>query len=300
MILVDEAPELVCRFRVDGLLRYVNTALADLLCRSADDLVGRSLLELVPGGLRTDVEAALARTGALADGQPLVVNEFGLVDGHGRLRWFEWTDRGLFDQAGRLVEVVSVGTDITDRRMEEDELAFVADHDALTGLLNQKALLRAVRREVSDPTARRPLAALYVDLDDFGALNDFYGHTTGDRVLEEAAERLLSVFRRADTVARIHDDEFVAVSRLVHRDEMVLLERRVADALAAPMVGLGQLRLSASLGWALHEPAMTADELINAAASEMFDHKRRQRLRCRLHYQPNHQPNHQPNAQPTA
>ncbi|MGH1502853.1 MAG: diguanylate cyclase domain-containing protein [Acidimicrobiales bacterium] len=286
MILVEETQELVCRFRCDGLLRYVNTALADLLCRSADDLVGRSLLELVPATLRSDVEATIARTASLADGQSLVVNEFGLVDGHGRLRWFEWTDRGLFDQSGRLVEVVSVGTDITDRRMAADEEAFVTDHDALTGLLNKNALLRAVRREVSDQTARRPLAALYVDLDDFGALNDFYGHTTGDRVLEEAAERLQSVFRRADTVGRIHDDEFVAVSRLVHRDEMVLLERRVADALAAPMVGLGQLRLSASLGWALHGPTMSADELINAAAAEMFEHKRHQRLRCRLHYQP--------------
>ncbi|HEV7163468.1 MAG TPA: EAL domain-containing protein [Solirubrobacteraceae bacterium] len=137
----------------------------------------------------------------------------------------------------------------------QHELAFLATHDALTGLPNRTLILDRVDQMLM--RARRdhtPLAALFIDLDNFKAINDSLGHATGDELLKAVASRLTAVVRETDAVGRLGGDEFVVVASelsLVSGPE--LIAERLLEALEHPFslesaTAQGPLKVSASIG----------------------------------------------------
>jgi diguanylate cyclase (GGDEF)-like protein/PAS domain S-box-containing protein len=114
------------------------------------------------------------------------------------------------DSEGKVIGTLAIGRDVTQRKAVELELTHQATHDALTGLPNrfllkdrlQQALVQAHREA-------RPLAVVFVDLDNFKTINDTLGHAVGDELLKTVAYRMSSVLRGSDTVARLGGDEFV-------------------------------------------------------------------------------------------
>ncbi len=159
------------------------------------------------------------------------------------------------------------------------QLRHRALHDPLTGLANRSlfhdrvehALARLVRREGAT------IAVLFIDLDDFKAVNDALGHARGDRLLALVAERLRAVVRPADTVARLGGDEFaLLLEELTSDDEALAVAERVVDALAAPFELAGQpVRTSVSIGVALRSTVgATVDELVGEADIAMYEAKR--------------------------
>lgn len=115
--------------------------------------------------------------------------------------------------------------DVTAERAAHRELAWSASHDALTGLLNRRALEAELQRLLPQVRAESPAAALFIDLDHFKAVNDSAGHAVGDRLLREVALALAASVRRDELVARLGGDEFVIVLMQCDLDSAV----RVAD-----------------------------------------------------------------------
>jgi diguanylate cyclase (GGDEF)-like protein len=158
------------------------------------------------------------------------------------------------------------------------ELAFLATHDALTGLPNRTLILDRVDQALI--RARRdqlPLAALFVDLDNFKAINDSLGHDIGDELLQAVAARLTAVVREADAVGRLGGDEFVViVSEVSLAAGPELIAERLLEALERPfkLAGAGdtQLKVSASIGIASGERA-SAGELLRDADIAMYQSK---------------------------
>ena len=111
--------------------------------------------------------------------------------------------------------------DITDQKHLEDQLRHQAFHDSLTGLAN-----RALFAEHLDQAFRRRsriggvLALLFIDLDGFKAVNDLHGHSIGDEVLKQMAERLRTTLREADAIARLGGDEFAVLFEGVGLDSI--------------------------------------------------------------------------------
>jgi len=139
--------------------------------------------------------------------------------------WIEANGRSVRGPDGR-VEVLGVVRDITERKIAESELTYMATHDALTGLANRTALTRVV----SETLARREAFALIVmDLDGFKDINATLGHPVGDQVLVAVARRVESVLRPWDVFTRIGGDEFA----LVITDRVGLAEQVAARILAA-------------------------------------------------------------------
>ncbi|WP_148259265.1 putative bifunctional diguanylate cyclase/phosphodiesterase [Polymorphum gilvum] len=103
---------------------------------------------------------------------------------------------------------VSVHEDITERRRQEERIAHLAHHDALTGLANRVLFREEACEALLRRRKARRLALLYIDLDQFKAVNDTLGHPTGDRLLVEVAKRLRAAVGRHDHVARLGGDEF--------------------------------------------------------------------------------------------
>jgi diguanylate cyclase (GGDEF)-like protein/PAS domain S-box-containing protein len=128
--------------------------------------------------------------------------------------------------------------DITERKRAEARLAFLAQHDGLTGLPNRN-LLRQQMDEIllhSRRTAEK-VAVLVLGLDNFKSVNDALGHGVGDKLLRGVAKRLRSTMRDEDALARLNSDEFAVVETgLTRPEDAVLLSRRLLEAIADPFL----------------------------------------------------------------
>ena len=144
--------------------------------------------------------------------------------------------------------------DITERKRAEARLAFMAQHDGLTGLPNRN-LLRQHMDETLLHTRRSAdkAAVLVLGLDNFKAVNDTLGHGIGDKLLRGVAKRLRSTLREEDTLARLNSDEFAIVqSGLARPEDAVLLSRRLLEAIGEPYLLDGHsVVIGASIGIAM-------------------------------------------------
>ena len=144
--------------------------------------------------------------------------------------------------------------DITERKRAEARLAFMAQHDGLTGLPNRN-LLRQHMDEILLHTRRsaEKVAVLVLGLDNFKAVNDTLGHGIGDKLLRGVAKRLRSTLREEDTLARLNSDEFAIVqSGLTRPEDAVLLARRLLEAIGDPYLLDGHsVVIGASIGIAM-------------------------------------------------
>lgn len=166
--------------------------------------------------------------------------------------------------------------DITERRQLEDQLRHQAFHDALTGLANRArfadrlevALLRSAR-------VAKPVAVLFMDLDNFKSVNDSLGHGIGDRLLIEVARRVSECLRPGDTVARFGGDEFTFLLEDADVDDAVLIAKRILSELRTPfLVDAREFFVRASIGVAVsNESRRDVEELVRAADVAMYSAK---------------------------
>src|SRR4051794_7473382 len=144
--------------------------------------------------------------------------------------------------------------DITERKRAEARLAFMAQHDGLTGLPNRN-LLRQQVDEMLLHTRRSTdkVALLMLGLDNFKAVNDTLGHAVGDKLLRGVAKRLRSTLREEDTLARLNSDEFAIVqSGLARPEDAVLLAKRLLEAVGEPyLLDSHSVVIGASIGIAM-------------------------------------------------
>lgn len=149
---------------------------------------------------------------------------------------------------------VLICRDVSDTRHLQRCIAWQAGHDALTHLPNRNLLTDRLRQSVAQALRQQTLLAVcYLDLDDFKPINDRYGHDIGDRVLVAVAERLSTIIRDSDTVARIGGDEFVLLltGAAQPTDFRPVLDRLIAEIAAPYQVDNKQLSVTASIGVAL-------------------------------------------------
>jgi diguanylate cyclase (GGDEF)-like protein/PAS domain S-box-containing protein len=192
----------------------------------------------------------------------------------------------LRDANGEATGFLGIGTDITRRKRAEAQLLYLARHDSLTGLANRPHLLDVL----GDAMARcerdgHALAVVFLDLDRFKAINDQFGHHTGDLVLKEFASRLSRAVRTTDTVARLAGDEFVIVLDLLHRaDDARTVADKIATAMREPFRILGRDHaVSASMGIALRRPGETDPEaLLRRADAALYRAKESELVAYRI------------------
>jgi diguanylate cyclase (GGDEF)-like protein/PAS domain S-box-containing protein len=173
-------------------------------------------------------------------------------------------------------EAVAVALrDLTERRLAEQRLDFLAHHDGLTGLPN-RLLFNDRLSQAIELSARsgHGLAVICVDLDRFKEVRDLLGHGGGDQVLAQVATRLTATLRAIDTVARLDGDQFGIIQPLVERPEQaVMLARRLVACLAEPLrTRCGhEAALGASCGIALFpSDATSANSLLRNAGTALY------------------------------
>jgi diguanylate cyclase (GGDEF)-like protein/PAS domain S-box-containing protein len=168
------------------------------------------------------------------------------------------------------------------RQRTEQRMRHEALHDPLTGLANRTLLRDRLEHAIARSERERgATAVLFIDLDNFKAVNDSHGHAAGDAVLVESARRLHGAVRPGDTVARIGGDEFVALCEHVDEDSALAVARRLQDALRPSFTaGRVEYQLSASIGVALGDGE--PDRLLGAADAASYRAKAAGRGRIEL------------------
>lgn len=138
--------------------------------------------------------------------------EYQLKRADGSLLWVRSSFSGIFDSDGNLERIEGIATDITDARLEAEELVHRATHDTLTGLANRRKMRQELDRMLSQSKrSGEMVAVLFMDLDGFKGVNDTYGHQTGDALLVEVAGRITSRMRESDVAVRMGGDEFAVL-----------------------------------------------------------------------------------------
>jgi diguanylate cyclase (GGDEF)-like protein/PAS domain S-box-containing protein len=194
----------------------------------------------------------------------------------------EWeTITAIFDDQKKVKNYVAVFTDITERKVRDEKVSYLAYHDPLTMLPNR--LLLEDRLEQAIRTAERSgrrVGVMLIDLDRFKTINDTLGHPTGDLVLQTVAGRLKDCVRHSDTVSRLGGDEFVVLlSEIGSAEDAAQVGVKIAAALTQPINASGhRLTVTPSLGTSVYpDDAATGAALLEHADMAMY----RTRRACR-------------------
>jgi len=182
---------------------------------------------------------------------------------------------------GRRVRLLAV-RDITARRKLQRALTTMAFLDDLTGLYNRRGFMTVADQQLRAAARRGTGAALfYMDLDNLKAVNDRWGHLTGDEALADTADVLKGTFRKSDVVARVGGDEFAVLAVDCEREAVERIRRHLEHNIAAYNAGTSRpFRLALSVGSAYFSPDSPADirNLLKQADEAMYEEKRRRKL----------------------
>jgi diguanylate cyclase (GGDEF)-like protein/PAS domain S-box-containing protein len=192
----------------------------------------------------------------------------------GTLRHVRVSGEPLRQADGTVVGYRGVGRDVTAQRQAEEQVQYLATHDALTGLPNRAWFHQLLSVELKAAQRYgRQLAVLFIDLDRFKLINDSLGHDAGDELLRQIAARLTRCLRASDVVARLGGDEFVVLLGEARTRELatVAVHKVLAAVLEPVTLGTQSCRISASVGVSMF-PEDGADEqtLMKHADSAMY------------------------------
>ena len=156
--------------------------------------------------------------------------------------------------SGEVLNYVGITSDISERHAAQEHIRQLAYFDPLTGLPNRRLLQdRAEQALVSAEREGKRIALLFVDLDHFKTINDSLGHSSGDQLLSEVAQRLLGCVRRMDTVARLGGDEFVVLLGEATFEGTSEVARKILEVVGRPFqIEPHRLGVTPSLGISLY------------------------------------------------
>ena len=186
-------------------------------------------------------------------------------------------DYPVRDRENRFIGHLWIYEDVTRERRTADQLVYLAERDALTGLYNRHRFQTELARTMLDTDRHQSqCAVMFFDLDEFKTINDSYGHRAGDALLIRVAGEISALVRRNEVLARLGGDEFAILLPAVQGSEAETLAERVVRAIAQiPFRFEGEnLRLTTSLGIAYYPGhAADADELVARADVAMYQAK---------------------------
>ena len=273
--LFEAIPESVMVHDEDGTILYVNDVAAKRFEWPVQDLLGKNLRDIV----KSEEAAALTEHVGMARENGSCNFETTYISRTRKKIVAEVNERPI-ELEGKNA-ILSVARDITERKRTEQQLAYIATHDALTDLPNRVlfndrltlALAQAERH-------RQKLAVLLFDIDRFKDINDTLGHNVGDQLLRLISKRLKGYLRKGDTLARMGGDEFLLlVPHIEGLDNAMEVVRKILESFQEPfMLEDQEHRTSVSIGFTIFpDDGIDADTLLKNADIAMYYAKQKGR-----------------------
>ncbi|HET8695166.1 MAG TPA: diguanylate cyclase [Aquabacterium sp.] len=263
-----------------GVYQGCNKAFTEIMGKRSDELLGMTVYDLSPPDLAQvyfEADEALMSAG----GEQRYEAQIELPSGERRDVMFY--KAALKDASGQVTGLVGTLLDITERKALEMRLADLAQHDALTGLFNRRAILAYLEGLHQDRRQNlQPVCLMMIDVDHFKSINDQHGHGVGDEVLRRVASCLKVQLREKDRVGRIGGEEFLVVLGSTDLQDAQGVAERLRHEIAALMIeGSGQsLSPTVSIGVAQsHAHEEDWAEVIGRADAGLYQAKRAGRNR---------------------
>ena len=235
----------------DGEITFVNRKAELMSGYAVSDLTGRQFVEFIHP---EDREIVYSRhmVGLRTDGGRGMIYPFRIITKAGGTVWVEINPVSIAWQGKPAT--LNLLSDITEKKQAERQIIHLAYHDPLTDLPNR--MLFNDRLSVALSQARRNndlLGVMLIDLDDFKSVNDSLGHPAGDQLLRALGERIRSLLRQGDTVARMGGDEFMLLlPGLTSSDDVTVVAEKVLGTISEPYeLEGGRVTVSASIGTAV-------------------------------------------------
>ena len=278
--LIETIPDMIWLKDVDGVYLDCNPAFERLWNKPRAQIVGKTDLDFV-----TAEAAAMFREldrAAMATDAAIVYEDWKTLAVDGTRGVYESVKKAMRDPQGRVIGVMGISRDISQRKRDQQEIHRLAFHDALTGLPNRRLLEDRLQRALlASARGGQFGAVLFMDIDNFKALNDRLGHDAGDMLLKIVGQRLMAHVRAQDTVARLGGDEFVVVLAELSIDEVAAVAQaqsvaeKILAALNAPFTLSGHDCLSTpSIGLVMFKGvAVTVEEILKQADRAMYKAK---------------------------
>jgi diguanylate cyclase (GGDEF)-like protein/PAS domain S-box-containing protein len=268
--LVQNSSDVILLLNADLTIRYHTPSVEPVLGFAEDELVGMRLTDLLEPGDAERLTRFFEDVREIS-GTPMP-RDLALRRKNGTVIQLESVFNNL-ERVANVGGVVVTARDVTERRALEDQLAYQAFHDSLTGLANRALFQERITHALDRGMRRQNLiAVLFVDLDDFKTVNDSLGHAAGDELLVSVAERLREAIRPEDTCARLGGDEFaVLVESIDDPEGAVTVARRILATMAKPLAIAGsEVVVQGSVGIALGSGGQSASEIMRSADLAMY------------------------------
>ncbi|MDR9498193.1 MAG: EAL domain-containing protein [Hydrogenovibrio sp.] len=242
------------------------------------EVVLEDVFAQMPENDRRKMQAEIVKATDTGEERELV---HAIIREDGTKRWLLQRGVTKYDLAGKPVRLVGTVQDITERKVAEEELYYLAHHDALTGLANRSLFTDLLHQAIAENQRNHgAFAVLFIDLDHFKEINDSLGHSKGDEVIKLVGQRLHGLSRDSDSIARLGGDEFAFLVRdlYVPSGAIVVAEKILEDLHRGLVIDGERYYLSASIGISLFpEDGNTPDLLIRNADAAMYHAKDNER-----------------------
>ncbi|UFT99194.1 EAL domain-containing protein [Radiobacillus kanasensis] len=261
-------PDAVFSLDLQGKYQSINDMVVQLTGYLYEELIGESFLTLLDEESEKKVQSYLIKA---INGVPQYFDTY-IQTRSGTSILLSITMIPMVVQE-KVVGLYGVAKDITDNRINEEKIKFMAYHDSLTGLPNRSLFdekLTVAMEEAKDTNEH--FAVFFIDLDHLKVINDTLGHEIGDELLIESAKRMRLSLSAQDIVARQGGDEFILLARNVKEDEVVVFAKQLLDRLRKPYTIQGnEVSATPSIGIALYPTdAATPRELLKNADMAMY------------------------------
>lgn len=247
--LVEFSPETIL-IHIDGKILYINQAGIKLVgAQHLDEVIGRNIFEFI---IPDEFEYTKDRMRAVQEQGEIGVGERTIVRTDGTHIFVEILAFQTTYQGEKAVQAIV--RDITERKKSEEKIHYLAYYDALTSLPNRNLLGKYLREVlVRSQDSNHILAVMFLDLDRFKLINDTFGHSFGDVLLQQVSARLRKCLREDGMVSRYGGDEYIIVLKQQDSQEIYRLADQIIDTLAAPFMIYGrQLFISPSIGISMY------------------------------------------------
>ncbi len=270
--IIENIDEGYCEVDPNGNITFFNDRMSDILGYSREELTGMNSADMLE---EKDVEKVFKHFADVYETdmpQPeftcLVKRKDGI------LKFVGFTPTVIKDGLGNKTGLRSIVRDVDRQKKYEENLIYLAYHDALTGLKNRKAFYEQLQDALYH--AKRygtELALIYIDIDKFKKINDTLGHEIGDVLLLEIRDRLQSTLRKTDFVSRIGGDEFVVLVDNPHHIHPAAIAGKIVKNLSKPYNLKGNMvdYISSSVGISIFPTdAVDMDSLVKKADQAMY------------------------------
>jgi diguanylate cyclase (GGDEF)-like protein/PAS domain S-box-containing protein len=272
--IIDTTPILINATDRNGKFLFLNSYQAALFGREPEQLVGRSISEIMEPDL---VEREAHRNNVILETGNSIPNFEEKFVSEGIELIFQCNKSPLLNKDNQTIGILTTGLDITARKFAEEHRTHLALHDMLTGLPNRTLLAQKMRTAIDESNASGKAAALLLlDLDRFKVINDTRGHQTGDVLLRQVAERLISALDSNGFAARIGGDEFaIVLQNLDNNSSAADICTKLLAKIGEPYtIGGVEQTIGASIGVArIPEDGTSPDELLRLADLAMYEAK---------------------------